>query len=49
MKCVECGNNINTKELEENEIISCSACGTEYVYRNGNLEILVYEGEDFGE
>lgn len=35
------------KDIVEDELISCPSCGLELVYRNGNLEQLEIEGEDW--
>jgi DNA-directed RNA polymerase subunit RPC12/RpoP len=48
-KCKDCNAPIDTSLLEENEIVVCSDCGSEYQYKNGELVLLELDGEDFGE
>jgi len=37
------------KDVMAGEIISCSGCGLELMYKQGKLSQLEIEGEDFGE
>jgi DNA-directed RNA polymerase subunit M/transcription elongation factor TFIIS len=48
--CSECNNPIEIPDnIEENEIILCICCGTEYEYKNKELNILQLDGIDYGE
>lgn len=50
--CPECGAEVNTKEIEKGEIITCNDCGTELEVISTNpvkLEVAPEEQEDWGE
>jgi len=50
MRCNDCGWEISTENLEENEVVECSSCGCDYVYMEGKLIPLVLrDGIDWGE
>jgi DNA-directed RNA polymerase subunit M/transcription elongation factor TFIIS len=49
-KCKDCQALIELpSDIQQGEIVSCSCCGLEYEYKNGNLVELEIEGEDYGE
>ena len=48
--CPDCGAELSVpSDVVENEVISCSSCGAEYIYKAGNLVELELTGEDWGE
>jgi hypothetical protein len=50
LKCCECDHVIDIqKEPEENEIVSCPVCSTEYIYKAGLFTEIELDGEDYGE
>jgi uncharacterized paraquat-inducible protein A len=49
MKCKDCECEIDTANLENNEIVACSQCGCEYEWKDGNLVYLELDGEGWGE
>lgn len=50
MKCPYCEAELDIpKDVMEGEIISCSGCGLELEYKNGEFQQLVIDGEDWGE
>lgn len=52
MKCPECGYEFKEHELDDyqiGDVVTCPCCGSELELKNGELVVLTFEGEDFGE
>jgi alpha-aminoadipate carrier protein LysW len=48
--CKECDKELDIpSDVQEGEVISCSGCGAEHEWKNGEVQILVIVGEDWGE
>ena len=49
-KCPECNAIIDVSEIvSPEEIITCWCCGSELIFKDGDLKVLQFEGEDWGE